>query len=299
MPALFVPEESWGPGSWRQNHPLTVDAQIDHGLNAAGYGLWGFSPSNVPEGGYSTFGVDAIGMDPNGYPSNEDATLVDRGFPGCPGRDPVPDPPPSAYTNGVVTPHAAFLALRYRPRETMTNLARLEAIPGMFGKWGFADSVNVDTGFVSPAHLSLDQGMIMAALGNELGRDVLRRAFATAEMRRSLRPVLGVEEFNVEPRACTISGSAADDRLTGTPGEDVICGLGGDDRIDAREGGDVVYGDAGNDHVSGDLGADTLYGDDGDDSLDGGLGADVLAGGPGNDGLDGGPGQDHLEQGGG
>ena len=145
MPALFVPEESWGAGSWRQNHPLTVDAQIDHGLNVAGYGYWGFSPSNVPEGGYSVYGVDAIGMDRSGNPSNEDRTLVDRGYPGCPGRDPVPDPPASAYTNGVVTPHAAFLALRYRPHETMANLARLEAIPGMFGKWGFADSVNVDT----------------------------------------------------------------------------------------------------------------------------------------------------------
>ena len=43
-------------------------------------------------------------------PSNEDGTLVDHGFAGCPGRDPQPDPPPSAYTNGVVTPHAAFLA---------------------------------------------------------------------------------------------------------------------------------------------------------------------------------------------
>jgi Putative glucoamylase/RTX calcium-binding nonapeptide repeat (4 copies)/Protein of unknown function (DUF3131) len=299
MPALFVPEEQWGPGSWRQNHPLTVDAQVDHGLNVAQYGVWGFSPSNVPEGGYSVYGVDAIGMDPNGNPSNEDRTLVDRGYPGCPGRDPVPDPPPSAYTNGVVTPHAAFLALRYRPRETMANLERLEAIPGMFGKWGFADSVNVQTRFVSPAYLSLDQGMIMAAIGNELGRDILRRAFATSELRRSLRPVLGVEEFNVEPRACTISGTPGDDRLKGTRGDDVICGLGGDDRIDAREGSDVVYGDEGGDLLSGDLGADTLYGDDGDDRLDGGLAADVLAGGPGDDRLDGGPGRDHLEQGGG
>jgi hypothetical protein len=39
MPALFVPEERWGAGSWRQNHPLTVDAQIDHGLKVGG--LWG------------------------------------------------------------------------------------------------------------------------------------------------------------------------------------------------------------------------------------------------------------------
>src|SRR5918995_6830663 len=56
MPALFVPEEDWGPGSWRQNHPLTVDAQIDHGLRGARYGTWGFSPSNIPEGGYKAYG---------------------------------------------------------------------------------------------------------------------------------------------------------------------------------------------------------------------------------------------------
>ena len=127
----------------------------------------------------------------------------------------------------------------------MTNLARLEAIPGMFGKWGFADSVNVQTDFVSPAYLSLDQGMIMAALGNALGDDVLRRAFATPDMRRALRPVLGVEEFNVEPRACTITGTRRDDRLRGSFGRDVICGLGGDDRITGLFGADVVYGDAG------------------------------------------------------
>jgi hypothetical protein len=298
MPALFVPEERWGPGSWRQNHPLTVDAQIDHGLNVAGYGVWGFSPANVPEGGYSTYGVDAIGMDPNGYPSNKDATLVDRGFPGCPGREPVPDPPQSAYTNGVVTPHAAFLALRYRPRETLANLARLEAIPGMFGKWGFADSVNVQTGFVSPAYLSLDQGMIMAALGNELGGDVLRRAFATPELRQSLRPLLGVEEFNVDPRGCTITGTRRDDGLRGTFGPDVICGLGGDDHIEGRDGADVIYGDEGDDRLDGDLRGDTIYGDNGDDRIEGDLGADVLAGGPGRDRLTGGPGQDHLESGG-
>jgi hypothetical protein len=299
MPALFVPEERWGAGSWRQNHPLTVDAQIDHGLRAAGYGTWGFSPSNVPEGGYAAYGVDAIGMDPNGYPSNEDRTLVDRGFAGCPGREPRPDPPPSAYTDGVVTPHAAFLALRYRKAETMANLARLEAMPDVYGRWGFADSVNVDTGEASPAYLSLDQGMIMAALGNALGGDVLREAFATEDFRRAVRPVLGVEEFNVEPRGCTITGTGGDDRLRGTNGDDVVCGLGGDDAIDGRGGDDVLYGDAGDDRVRADAGADTAYGGDGADELGGGEGEDVLSGGPGSDRIRGGRGADHLEGGGG
>jgi hypothetical protein len=299
MPALFVPEERWGAGSWRMNHPFTVDAQIDHGLNVAKYGAWGFSPSNVPEGGYAGYGVDAAGMDPNGMPSNEDGTLVDRGFAGCDGRPAKPDPPASAYTNGVVTPHAAFLGLRYRRAEALANLARIERMPGVYNQWGFADSVNVGTGFPSPARLSLDQGMIMAALGNALGGDVLRDAFSGGEFARAVRPVLGVEEFNVQPRGCTVTGTAGDDRLAGTGGDDVICGLGGKDLILAGGGDDVLFGDAGDDRLEAGAGADTAYGGDGIDRLLGGDGDDVLAGGPGADRLEGGAGADHAEGGGG
>jgi len=298
MPDLFVPEERWGAGSWRMNHPFTVDAQIDHGLNVAQYGMWGFSPSNTPEGGYGGYGVDAAGMDPNGMPSNEDGTLVDRGFEGCPDRPAKADPPASAYTNGVVTPHAAFLGLRYRPAQALANLARIERIPGAYNQWGFADSVNVGTGFPSPARLSLDQGMIMAALGNALGGDVLRNAFSGGDFGRAVRPVLGVEEFNVQPRGCTITGTAGDDRLTGTPGDDVICGLGGKDLVLAGAGDDVLFGDAGDDRLEAGAGADTAYGDDGVDRLEGGDGDDVLAGGPGRDRLEGGAGTNHAEQGG-
>jgi hypothetical protein len=215
MPDLFVPEERWAPDSWGANHPLTVRAQIHHGMVEAGYGYWGFSPSNTPEGGYDAYGVDAIGMNPTGYYSNEDKTLVDNGFAGCPDRDPQPAPPPSAYTNGVVTPHAAFLALRYAPAQTLSDLARLARnFPGMYGKWGFRDSVNVDSGKVSDSYLSLDQGMIMAALGNALEDDVLRRAFASPDYERALRPVIGVEQFNDSPRRC---------RLVGPPDGDVSC----------------------------------------------------------------------------
>jgi hypothetical protein len=298
MPSLFVPEDVWGPGSWRPNHPLTVEAQIHHGLVQAGYGYWGFSPANVPEGGYSTYGVDAVGMNPDGYPSNEDGTLVNAGFPGCPGRDPQPEPPPSAYTNGVVTPHAAFLALRWAPRQALANLARLEADFGVYDKWGFRDSVNVDTGVASSFYLSLDQGMIMAAIGNALTGDALRRAFVTPGFKRALRPVVGVEEFGADPRGCTISGSLGDDRLRGTGGDDVICAGAGDDRIAGAGGDDAVFGDGGDDRASGGDGEDTLYGDDGDDRLQGDAGDDVLAGGPGDDRLNGGAGTDYEEEGG-
>ena len=296
MPALFVPEERWAPGSWGANHPLVVAAQIHHGLREAGYGYWGFSPANIPEGGYAVYGVDGIGTDRNGYPSNEDATLIDHGWPGCPDRPAIPDPPPSAYTNGVVTPHAAFLALRYDPKAALSNLARLERDFAIYGRWGFADSVNVDSGVVSNSYLSLDQGMIMAAIGNALDRDVLRRAFAREDVERRLRPVMGVEEFSASPRPCTITGTPRADRLRGTRRDDVICGLGGDDRIDGRDGDDAIMGDAGRDRIDGSDGDDTLYGGEDDDRLDGGRGRDVLSGGPGADSLRPGFG-DHLEPG--
>jgi len=38
--------------------------------------------------------------------------------------------------------------------------------------------------------------MIMAALGNALGGDVLRDAFSGGDVARAVRPVIGVEEFN-------------------------------------------------------------------------------------------------------
>ncbi len=199
MPALFVPEEKWGPRSWAVNHPLTVNAQIHHGLVEAGYGYWGFSPANVPEGGYTEYGVDALGMNPEGYPSNNDKTFVDHGFAGC-GRDPKPDPPPSAYTNGVVTPHAAFLALRWEPKAVLKNLANLKSDFDIYDKWGFRDTVNVQTGVVSNFYLSLDQGIVMAAIGNALAKDVLRDAFATKQFRKVLQPIIGMETFNAAPR---------------------------------------------------------------------------------------------------
>ena len=197
MPALFVPEEEWGPESWAVNHPLTVTAQIHHGLVDAGYGYWGFSPANIPEGGYTVYGVDAIGMNPDGYPSNNDNTFVDRGFEGC--RNGKPDPAPSDYSDGVVTPHAAFLALRWAPDAVMENLANLEADFEIYDQWGFRDTVNVDTGVVSGAYLSLDQGIVMAAIGNALADDILRDAFATTEVRDVLQPVIGMERFNAGP----------------------------------------------------------------------------------------------------
>ena len=113
MVPLFVPEETWGKRSWGVNHPLYVRAQIEHGLDEAGYGYWGFSPSNNPAGGYREYGVDALGMDGAGYTTDQERTDWDQPYEGCPDRP--GEPAPTTYGDGVVTPHASFLALRYAP----------------------------------------------------------------------------------------------------------------------------------------------------------------------------------------
>jgi hypothetical protein len=182
MPSLFVPEEKWGTRSWVHNHRLTVEAQIYYGLHERATGYWGFSAANKPEGGYEPSGVPSIGMRP---PESN-----------CPEVSSLESP---ERLGNVVTPHASFLALRWAPAAALANLAKLEHNFPIYDQWGFRDSVNVQTGVVSDFYLALDQGMIMGAIGNALGRDLLRRAFVTPGVRATLKPLLALEEFNAGP----------------------------------------------------------------------------------------------------
>ncbi|MBY8870271.1 DUF3131 domain-containing protein [Micromonospora sp. PLK6-60] len=192
MPDLFVPEARWAPNSWGRNHPATVAGQIEHGMNDARYGYWGFSPASDPAGGYMAWGVDAMGMDTDGYPSDMERSKYDAGFGDCRPAGPEPD-----YGDGVVTPHAAFLALPYAKGPVVDNLARLKADFDSYGPGGFYDAVAVGSGTVAKRYLSLDQAMIMAALGNELRHDLIRRAFVSPQFERRIRPLIAKETFNV------------------------------------------------------------------------------------------------------
>jgi hypothetical protein len=192
MPDLFVPEAKWGPDSWGRNHPATVAAQIEHGLNDARYGYWGFSPASNPFGGYTAWGVDALGMDTDGYPSDVQGGKYDAGFGAC-----RPAGPPAVYGDGVVTPHAAFLALPYAPGPARADLAKIKSNFDAYGPGGFYDAVAVRSATVAKRHLSLDQAMIMGALGNVLAHDVLKRAFVTPAFERAVRPLLAAETFNI------------------------------------------------------------------------------------------------------
>ena len=271
MPALFVPEERWGAGSWRMNHPYTVDAQIDHGLNVAQYGMWGFSPSNTPEGGYGGLrrrrgrhGPERDALQRGRHARRPRLRGLRRA------RPPKPDPPASAYTNGVVTPHAAFLALRYRRAGGARQPGADRADPRRLRPAG-ASPTRVNVGDRLPV-----AGPAVARPGDDHGRArqrarrrrAARRVLRRRRSRRAVRPVLGVEEFNVQPRGCTITGTAGDDRLTGTARRrrDLRPRRQGPGRWPAAAT-TSLFGDAGDDRLEGGAGADTAYGGDGADRL--------------------------------
>jgi hypothetical protein len=199
MPNVFVPEHRWAPHSWGVNHPLMVRAHREHGLDEAKYGFWGFSPSSDPtlHPGYREYGVDAVGLNDKGYYSDVESTNVDRGFAGC--RDGVnPDPD---YGDGVVTPHAAFLAMMHDRGGAYRNLRNLRREFDCYSDGGFFDAVAVGSGRVAERYLSLDQAMIMGALGNVLDRSpsgsgIVQRAFSNGLIERRIRPLIGMERFS-------------------------------------------------------------------------------------------------------
>jgi len=197
MVPLVVPEEEWGPQSWGVNHPLYVESQIEYGLQEAKYGYWGFSPASDPEGGYREYGVDVLGMDTNGYTSDHGhLTSQDYGWDDPADQcDRAPSAPLASYGQGEVTPHAAFLALDFAPQAALTNLANLRRdFPALYGRGGFKDAVNVATGVVANRYLSLDQGMVIAAIANELRHDHLQHYLAKT-LQASLKPLMAMERF--------------------------------------------------------------------------------------------------------
>jgi hypothetical protein len=175
MVPLFVPEATWAPTSWGTNHRLYAKAQIEYGLNDAKLGYWGISASTDTRGGYHAFGVAPLALNPT-------AGRDERGVP-----------------TRVVTPHASFLALAFAPREAVDNLKKLAAsFPTVYTPYGFLDAVDVGTGGVSEGMLVLDQGMILAAISNALGHDLMQQAFA-GSVEAKMRPLMQAEQFEVGP----------------------------------------------------------------------------------------------------
>jgi len=100
--------------------------------------------------------------------------------------------------------------------------------------------------------------------------------------------------FGSNGNDCLVGG-AGNDGIFGSNGDDVILGGEGNDYLDGSNGNDRIFGGEGNDVVDASNGNDYVEGNEGNDSLAGGNGNDILLGGPGNDVARGDLGSDHCE----
>ena len=173
MPALFVPEErvgarAAGRSTTRSRSPPRSTTGWTRPATATGASRRRTSRRAATTPTAST----RIGMNPDGYPSNEDNDARRPRLRGLPG--PRAAAGPAAVRLHERRRHAA----RRVPRAALgaatrrsTNLRQARArLPDIYGKWGFRDSVNVDTGAVVrlPTCRST-RASIMAAIGNALG----------------------------------------------------------------------------------------------------------------------------------
>jgi hypothetical protein len=162
MPLLVIDEQNWAKESFAMNNKNYVLAHIKY-AEEKGYPLWGMSPCGTIDG-YSEFGVPYIGA--------------------------------KGYNDGVVTPHASFLALLVYPEEAIKNLRKmLELYPEVYGEYGFYDSIELSTGKIAKKYLLLDQAMSFIAINNYLNNNVIPKRIEKSEFGKKIKYLLKMEKF--------------------------------------------------------------------------------------------------------
>ncbi len=164
MPMLVLDEIQHAPKSLGHNGQVHTALHRLYALEDLGYPVWGMSPSSTPgSNAYSEYGVRLLGM--------------------------------AGYKPGVVTPHAAGLALLTEPQEATRNLRRLAADFAAYGDFGFYDAVNPVSKEVSHNYLCLNQAMILVALANHLADHAVQKHFAADPIVQRILPLLKIEKF--------------------------------------------------------------------------------------------------------
>jgi hypothetical protein len=163
MPAIILDEKRLAPKALGLNDKRHAQIQIKEALEKLAYPVFGMSPSSVPGSGYREYGVKALGM--------------------------------KGYKQGVVTPHATFLALEFAPRACVDNIRRMLKDYKAYGEYGFYDAINVKTGRVALKYLCLDQAMSFLALDNYLNDGAIRKRFSADPINKTAEDLLKVEDF--------------------------------------------------------------------------------------------------------
>lgn len=164
MPVLVLDEQRYAPKSLGRNGAIHTEIHRRYALEDLNYPVWGMSPSSTPGSDrYVEYGVKLLGT--------------------------------AGYKEGIVTPHAAALALLKEPEAATNNLRRLAERFPLYGEFGFYDAVDPKSGEVAYIHLCLNQGMILVALADHLAGHAIQKRFAADPIVRPVLEMLGYENF--------------------------------------------------------------------------------------------------------
>lgn len=163
MPTLVLKEKELAPKGLGVNDLRHAMIHVKEAKDKLGYPVWGMSPSSVPDGGYSEYGVYDLGS--------------------------------KGYKPGVVTPHVTFLALEFIPEEAIANMRKMIELYDVYGECGFYDALNPTTGRVALKYLALDQSMIFIALNNYLNNGAVRNRFHSDPLFKKVEDLLTSENF--------------------------------------------------------------------------------------------------------
>lgn len=163
MPTVIIDEKALAPKGLGLNDERHAKIQVKFALEELGYPVFGMSPSCIPGGGYSEYGVKVLGI--------------------------------KGYKSGVVTPHAAFLSLEFTPEESINNLRTIAEKFNAYGEYGFYDAIDVSTGKAAMEYLCLDQALSFIAINNYLNDGAIRKRFHNDPIAKNAEELLKVEDF--------------------------------------------------------------------------------------------------------
>lgn len=106
-------------------------------------------------------------------------------------------PPRDPATDGTVVPYAAAGSLAFTPDISLAALRALKQKYGerVYGRYGFADAFNPNTGWVGPDVIGIDQGITLLAAENLRDRLVWRHFMQNREITRAL-DLVGLRKKN-------------------------------------------------------------------------------------------------------
>ena len=163
MPTIIIDEKRLAPKGLGANDETHAKIQMKYALEKLEYPVFGMSPSCVPGGGYSEYGVKPLGM--------------------------------KGYKAGVVTPHATFLALEFIPKEAVKNIRAMLGRYNAYGEYGFYDAIEVKSGKIAMEYLCLDQAMSLISINNYLNNSAIRKRFHKDPIAKKSEELLKVEKF--------------------------------------------------------------------------------------------------------